>query len=193
VTVTARPSTGVLLQGGFSTGRTSTDNCEVAAKVPEVLLVGTVWTPLQYCHQDTNFTTQVKWVGSYTVPRVDVLVSAVLQSLPGPAILANYVAPNAVVAPFLGRNLSGNAQNITVGLLSPGTMYGEQSNVVDLRLAKILRFGGSRTSLNLDFYNLLNNNTPTALNNTFGGGTPWQAPQSIPLARYAKIRAQIDF
>jgi carboxypeptidase family protein len=42
-------------------------------------------------------------------------------------------------------------------------------------------------------YNVLNNNTPTSLNNTFGGGTPWQAPQAIPLARFAKVSAQLDF
>ena len=34
-TVNARPGNGVLLQGGVSTGRTSTDNCEVRAQVTE--------------------------------------------------------------------------------------------------------------------------------------------------------------
>ena len=193
VSLTARPAAGVMLQGGISTGRTSSDNCEVAAKVPGVLQAGSLWTPHQFCHQDSNFATQVKWVGTYTIPRLDVLISAVLQSLPGPVILASYVAPNAAVAPSLGRSLSGNAQNITVGLVSPGTLSGEQSNIVDLRFGKILRAGGVRASLNLDFYNLFNNNTPTALNNTFGGGTPWQAPQAIPLARFAKVSAQLDF
>ena len=193
VSLTARPAAGIMLQGGVSTGRTSTDNCNVAARVPGVLQAGTVWTPLQFCHQDADFATQVKWAGTYTVPRLDVLISAVVQSLPGPVILANYVAPNAVVAPSLGRSLSGNAQNITVGLVSPGTISGKQSNIVDLRLGKILRAGRYRASLNLDVYNVFNNNTPTALNNTFGGGTPWQAPQAIPLARFAKVSAQIDF
>jgi hypothetical protein len=103
------------------------------------------------------------------------------------------VAPNAVLAPSLGRNLSGNAQNITVGLLSPGRVSGKQSNIVDIRLGKILRPGRYRASLNLDVYNLFDNNTPTALNNTFGGGTLWQAPQAIPLARFAKVSAQLDF
>jgi hypothetical protein len=64
---------------------------------------------------------------------------------------------------------------------------------MDLRLGKILRVARFRASLNLDLYNLFNNNTPTALNNSFGGGTPWQAPQAIPLARFAKVSAQIDF
>ena len=37
VTINARPRAGMLLQGGLSTGRRSTDNCEVAEKVPGVL------------------------------------------------------------------------------------------------------------------------------------------------------------
>jgi hypothetical protein len=193
VTMNARPRAGVLLQGGLSTGRTSTDNCEVAVQVPESLRVGGVWTPLEYCHQDTKFVTQVKALGSYTVPRVGVQISGTLISLPGPLILANYNAPNAVVAPSLGRSLSGNAANITVGLQSPGTMYGERLNQVDLRVAKILRVGRSRTSLNLDFLNLFNSNSILAVNNTFGGATPWLTPQSILLAGYVKIGAQVDF
>ena len=32
--LTARPRSGVSLQGGLSSGRTTTDNCEVAAQVP---------------------------------------------------------------------------------------------------------------------------------------------------------------
>ena len=48
-----------------------------------------------------------------------------------------------------------------MGLLSPGTLYGEQSNVTDLRVAKILRVDRTRMSLNVNFYNVFNNSTPT--------------------------------
>ena len=34
--LTARPQGGVTLQGGLSSGRTTIDNCEVAAKLPEI-------------------------------------------------------------------------------------------------------------------------------------------------------------
>ncbi|MND04612.1 hypothetical protein D3C83_249710 [compost metagenome] len=57
----------------------------------------------------------------------------------------------------------------------------------------MLRFGRTRTSVNFDVYNVFNGNTVQALNNTFGGATPWQQPQSILLARFAKISAQFDF
>ena len=60
-------------------------------------------------------------------------------------LAANYAAPNSVVAPSLGRNLSGNAANVTVNLVAPGTMYGDRINQLDVRVAKTLRYGRSRT------------------------------------------------
>jgi hypothetical protein len=183
----------VVLQGGVSSGRTSTDNCEVVASVPEANISGSTVTPQQFCHNDTAFLTQLKFLGSYTVPRVDVQVSGALQSIPGPQILANYNAPNAVVAPSLGRPLSGNAANVTVNLLEPGTMYGERLNQLDLRFGKILRFGRTRLTASLDVYNALNSNAVLTQNNTFGGQIPWQQPQSILTARFIKIGAKVDF
>ena len=51
-------------------------------------------------------------------------------------LAANYAAPNAAVAPSLGRNLSGNAPNVTVNLVAPGTMYGDRINQLDLRVGQ---------------------------------------------------------
>jgi hypothetical protein len=185
VTVNARLQQGVTLQGGLSSGRTVTDNCEVLALVPEA---GPTGRP--YCHVQTNFLTQVKLLGSYTVPRVDVQIAGTFQSLPGPQILANYVAPNAAVAPSLGRPLSGGAANVTVNLVPPGTMYGERLNQLDLRFSKILRWRATRTAVNLDFYNALNSSAVLSQNNNFA---TWQVPQSILLARFAKFSVQFDF
>jgi hypothetical protein len=187
VTVNARPRQGLLLQGGTSTGRTITDNCEVLAKLPEMNVTG-----LPYCHVATNFLTQAKFLGSYTIPRVEVLVSGTFQSLPGPNILASYTAPNALVVPSLGRNLSGNAANVTVNLVAPGTLYEERTNQLDLRVAKILRFGRTRTNVGIDIYNALNGNSPLTLDNTF---VPigWPRPTEILLARFVKLNVQLDF
>jgi hypothetical protein len=202
VNFNARPASGVLLQGGFSTGRTVTDNCEVVAKLPETsvigissssgggLQVGAATPSNTYCHVATKFLTQVKFLGSYTIPRVDVQFSGAFQSVPGPQILANYTATNAVVSPSLGRNLSGNAANTTVNLVAPGTMYGERMNQLDLRFAKIVRFGRTETSLNVDLYNALNGNAVLAQNDSFGA---WQRPTSILLARFVKLGVLINF
>ena len=83
-------------------------------------------------------------------------LSATFQSKPGPVLEANYAAPNAAVAPSLGRNLSGNAANVTVNLVEPGTLRGNRINQLDFRVAKSLRFGGLRTLIAVDLYNALN-------------------------------------
>ena len=63
VNVNLRARGGVIVQGGTSTGRTSTDNCEVVAQVPELNPLGA-----PHCHQDTNWLTQFKLLGSYLIP-----------------------------------------------------------------------------------------------------------------------------
>ena len=194
----ARLQNGVLLQGGVSTGKTVTDNCEIVAQLPESLLGAQAlgganansWMSQQYCHQESPFLTQVKLIGSYIVPRIDVIVSGTFQSVPGPQILANYNAPNAEVAPVLGRPLAGGAPNITLQLVDPGTLYGERLNQVDLRFSKRFRFSGRRVNFNVDLYNALNSDTVLTVNNAFA---VWQRPTLNINARYLTIGAQLDF
>ena len=190
LTTTIRPHQGLLLQGGLITGRTLTDNCEILAKLPEVSPLGA-----PYCHQVTDFLTQLKFFGSYTVPKIDVQVSGALQSIPGPAIAANQVIPNAVVKPSLGRDLIGGAANVTVNLVAPGTLYGDRLNQLDMRFAKVLKVGRTRTSVNLDLYNAFNVNTVLAENSTYSNPTQtgWRVPTTLVTARFAKFSLQLDF
>jgi hypothetical protein len=186
VSVNARVRDGVLLQGGLSTGRASTDNCDLVQKLPELAAA----TPLDYCHIDTKFLTQVKFLGSYRIPRVDVQVSGSMQSVPGPEVQANFVAPSALAAQSLGRPLAGSAPNVTVNIVKPGSMYGERLNQVDLRFAKILRVMARRVSLNLDLYNALNGNAVLQQSNAFGN---WQQPQGVLVGRSVKMSVQYSF
>jgi hypothetical protein len=187
VTMSARLRNGLLVQGGTSTGRTSTNHCEIRDKLPEASLTN------PFCDVATPFLTQVKFLAAYTVPRIDVQLSGTLQNIPGPVANANYVVASALVAPSLGRPLSGNAANVTVSLIEPNSLYGDRINQVDLRVGKILRFGRVRTGVNLDVFNALNSAAVLAVNNSFGGTTPWQRPQSILQARLVKISLQADF
>ena len=198
VTMNFRPGGGVLLQGGLSSGKTTYDNCEVAAKVPEGLSGAPVFfivnaavrQPLAFCHVETPFLTQVKFIGSYTIPKIDVRFSATYQGLPGPPIYAEYTATNAIIRPSAGRDWSGGAANQTVNIVHPGTLYGERLHQFDVRFAKLFNFGRTRTSLGVDIFNALNADTVISVNNSYGA---WQRPTSILLARFAKISAQIDF
>ena len=213
VNLSMRPQAGVMLQGGVSAGSTLTDICDVAAKVPEMLLgtatpanattpqvlavstnnadaIRNQWIPAQFCRQRSPFLTNVKFAGSYTIPRADVLVSGTFRSVPGPEIYANYTATNGVIQPSLGRVLSGGVANLPVTIVEPGTMYGERLNQVDVRFGKILHVGRTKAVVNLDLYNLFNVNSVLTVNYAYA---TWLRPTSILLARFAKIGVQVDF
>lgn len=202
--VSARLQNGLRLQGGISTGKRVTDNCEIVAKLPELLFAtnnatinlgdtnNNVWLPGQFCHQEEPFLTQAKLSSFFTIPRIQVLLAASFSSVPGGLIAANLVANNALLASSstLGRSLSGNTANMTINIVEPGSVYIERLTSLDFRVGKILRFGGTRTTINLDLYNALNADTIRTVNNTF---TAWQTPTSILLARFIKISATWDF
>ena len=198
VILTARPQSGLTVQGGLSSGRTTVDNCEVARKLPEILAGLPVLNdpntgaqfPAQYCHQQSPYLTQVKFLGSYMVPKIDVLISAALQSVQGPQVIGNFVATNASVSPSLGRQLAGNAANVTVNLLPPGGMYGDRRNQFDLRLGKVLRLAGTQTKLHLDLNNLFNANAVLTENPSYA---VFRQPASIIPARVARVGLQFDF
>jgi hypothetical protein len=181
VSVQARLGNGLTFQGGTSTGRTITDQCDVTPKVDS--------PSSRFCRVEPPFLTQFKGLGSYIVPKIDVRVSGTYQSLPGPHIAANYVAGNAEVIPNLGRPLAGVA-NITFNMAEPGSVYGERLHQLDLRFAKLVRFSGRTVAFNVDLYNALNANPVVLLNNNYAA---WQVPQGILQARFVKLSAQLDF
>jgi hypothetical protein len=183
VSVNARPRADLLLNGGVSTGRATNDNCDVVTKIDNP-------SPL-YCRTQEKFRTQVKFLGVYTVPRIDVQISGSYQNTAGPEITANYVASLAEVQPSLGRPLAGGARNVTVNLVAPGTIYGARLTQVDLRIGKIVQIGRIRATPTLDVYNLLNASTVLSQSNVYG--PTWQQPQSILPARFAKVGLQLAF
>jgi hypothetical protein len=198
VNVTARLSS-LTLAAGTSTGRTSTDNCDVFAIAPEtqvtVGLAGAVAAsgvviPTQFCHVDTKFLTQLKGYGTYTVPHVDIQMSASLQSIPGYAVVGYYVATNAIVLPSLGRPLAGAAANVSVQIVPPGQSYGDRLNQLDLRFAKIFRFGTLRMTPSFDVYNVTNGSAVVAENGNYG---VFRAPVQITQGRLAKFSLNVTF
>lgn len=201
VNLNARLSAGFFGSGGFSVGRTSTDNCEVMSKLPEVGFESLNFfspfffttMPTQFCKRDGVFTTQIKGLAGYTIPKADVLVSGTFQSLPGVNVEARLSAP---FRPDVGglQQFPGLA---VFHVIEPGQVYGERLNQTDIRVAKVLRFGRARTMVGIDVYNLFNTDVVTGQNNTYtpvpGGVGIWQVPNLVLQARFWKISAQIDF
>lgn len=182
VSLSARLPRGIVLQGGTSTGRVKTDNCFVIDS-PQALLNCDVTPPFQ---------TQVKLLGVYPLPFWGIQTSATFQSLPGPQILATYVARNSEILPSLGRNLSSGVNGTTpVPLIKPGTVFGNRLNQLDFRLSKIFRSGSRRVQANLDLYNMLNGAAVLAQNNNFG--TAWLVPSQVLQGRLIRFSGQFDF
>jgi hypothetical protein len=194
VTFNMRLRQGVTIQGGTSTGQSVIDNCAVRAQLPELTLTGGISPTTPWCHTATGFITQARGLVSYTIPKADVQVAATLQSNPGAALVANYTVTSAEAALTLGRPLSNNAPNATINIVSPGTMYGDRLNQLDVRATKILKFGRTRTNIGIDVYNLLNSNAVQTYNSSYvPGASTWPLPTLVLPARFAKLSAQIDF
>ncbi len=207
VNVTARIRNGLTFQGGTSTGRGVRDNCAVTAKVPELLLVAGAWQPIDSCHVDEPWLTQIRGLASYVVPKIDVQLSAGVQFKPGTfgidgnasatnggSATAIYNVPNSVAQITLGRPLSGNAANTAVNLLSPGQLYGDYIRQVDVRIGKILRFGRTKTSVGLDLYNLTNSNAGLTYNQQFGvDGSTFMRPLTVLYPRFVRFNVTVDF
>jgi hypothetical protein len=222
VSVQARLRNGLTVQGGTSTGRRLADACAVRAGLPELgsndtglstnssvtanvnALGGgpyalSVRNP--YCRIAEPYRTDFRGLATYTVPKVDVQVAATWVSIPGDSLRADYVVTNAWIAsgPNPLRNPDGSlralsgASTVTVNLIPPATMWGERRNNLDLRIAKILRYGGMRTQVGVDIFNLLNADTVTNYNYGFVPNGTWLRPTTIVPARYARIGVQVDF
>jgi hypothetical protein len=173
VGVVARLRNGLTVQGGTSTGRRLLDGCELRALVPEegftigAMSAATVSRQAQnfnlsavtnpYCRIVEPYLTSATGLATYTIPKADVQVALTWQSNPGLDLAANYVANNAVIAAGpqpLGRALAGGTANVTVNLIPPATLYGPRRNTLDFRVAKVVRYGRTRTQIGLDVYNL---------------------------------------
>ena len=204
VTVNTRLSNGLQIQGGVSTGRQDLEFCDVAAAVPEWLTVNNVRQPEAFCDMETPFLTQVKGLATYLIPRIDVQVAGTIQSRPfvgtnlpsiaSQSLAANWLVSNAQIIPELGRALAGGAQTASINIVEPGDLYGDRITQIDFRVAKVLRFGRTRTNLGLDLFNLFNASPIATYNQSYvQTGASWLQPSSIIGARIAKLSMQFDF
>jgi hypothetical protein len=203
--VNARLGRGIVVQGGTSTGRGISDTCGVE--------IGRFGRPLRVvdgvpsCGDTERFLTTFRGLATYTVPKIDVLVSAIVRSQPnaqpggnvgtnGSSRVANYQMTAAQFQQFTGRPLRPGVTSESVNLLLPGQVHGERINNLDMRLAKIVRFRGTRANIGIDLYNLTNSNTPTAYDsvyNPIADQNTWFRPTAVLQPRFVRFNVQFDF
>ena len=206
----ARLGGGTIIQGGLSTGKQVTDNCAVVAQVPEAAVPGVslngapgnIAGPLggPFCHQEQPWLLQVKGLGTYTVPKIGIQLSGTFQSVNGPQLAATLVVPcgaGSSVAAQLGRNCTAAGGNVTVNLVSPGSLIGERLNQFDFRVGKVFRFaGGRRITPSIDLFNLFNGNsvlTQTSAYPTTASQSRFGVPTFIQQARLLKFTVSASF
>ncbi len=201
VTITARLHNGFVFQGGTSTGRGVTDYCALASNMPEILnpaltngannLASTAYQPTSACHVAENWLTQFRGLASYVIPKIDVLFSATIQSLPNAT-----TGPTDTTVGSNGTSLTANyspTPAATYNLVQPGTFYGPRVNLVNLRAGKVLTFGRWKATPAIDLFNLFNSNTGLAFNQVYGNGAQYLQPTSIQTPRFVRLNVTVDF
>jgi hypothetical protein len=203
IVLNARHRSGVTVQVGTSTGRGVLDNCEVVARIPEMLnpaltTGGNPATAVQQqagsCDRADEWLTQLRGNAAYTIPRIDVLVSGIFRSQPNaPLGGGNSLGTNGVsLAAEYSALINGATQ--TVNLLVPGQHYAERINQVDMRLTKILRFGRTRTSVGIDVLNLFNANTAVDFVEALTGPNDnYLQPNQILNPRFVRFNITVDY
>ena len=181
----------LLLQGGMSTSKGVSDNCDVVTKLDN--------PSTRFCHSETQWLTQVKFSAPIRFgttsrsPRPTRTFPASASEHAGVRSGATYVATNAVIAPSLGRNLASAALG-PCRSWSRARCTRNRLRQFDLRIGKTFTMGGTQLKAMVDFYNLFNSSTSVLLTDTYGvTGAAWLQTQQILLARYAKLGVQIDF
>jgi hypothetical protein len=195
-TVNARLRQGLTLQFGTNTGRKIDDTCATVVKIDS--------PDPRDCRLSPPYQTTVRGLASYTVPVVDVLLSATVRSQPPLALSANWPVPNSVVVQLLGRVPPGGTLggNTNVALLdNEHRLYADNRRTqLDLRVAKVFRFGARRLDIGVDGENLLNTNYATgyagtyqfSAGNTAMGGT-WNNPTAIYTPRFVRMNFTVSF
>ena len=203
VTLNARMRRGLTLQFGTNTGRKIDDTCASVVKIDS--------PDPRDCRLSPPYQTTIRGLASYTIPRVEVLVSTAIRSQPPLALSATWPVPNTCATPgclsvqnLLGRVPPGGTAggNTNVALLdNDHRLFADNRRTqVDMRVAKVFRFGTKRLDVGVDGENLLNTNYATgyagtyqfSAGNTAMGGT-WNNPTAIYTPRYARLNFTLSF
>ena len=149
--------------------------------------------PDDYCHLETPWLTQAKFIASFRLPWQDIGISATIQSTPGGSYNANYAVPNASISgltnPATGAARNPNAA-LSANLLPPGSAYNDRINQVDMKFTKNFRMANQRSvRAAVGLYNAFNSNALTGVSSTFNAAN-WQKATSI-LSTIPEVRSAV--
>jgi hypothetical protein len=212
----SRLRNGLTTQIGGGIGRGLVDTCDTVTKFNNVnAATGAIAGPdPRGCRNVEPWQTAWRGLASYTVPKIGVLISAVLRSQPevqlsGATVLtgntsAQWQVPNSVIAAALGHLPPGaTATGTTIIPLADNdhrVFSNQRRTQIDMRFAKILRHGRTRADIGIDLNNLLNTNYATGFATTYiynTDNTPrpsgWGTPTSIYNPRFVRLNFTVNF
>jgi hypothetical protein len=214
---------GAFVRAGVTAGRRTFDQCGLqqagfdannGAAAP--VFVGQEIYPdgTTYCHREYPYRPDFKFLGSYTLP-YGVMFSGTYQFSrgvqtggAGPSILGTWTLAGASFAPggssngvpvgsTLGRALNAASATKSVQLIREGLEYGEQNlSQLDLRASKRFTVARYRFRVDVDLYNVFNNNWPYTVQSAFSTSpttSVWLRPTNVLQGRLFKIGGQFDF
>ena len=169
----------------------------------------------RFCDRLRPWQTNVRGTASYTIPWIDVLVSSTFSVRPGTQTNASYtvdIANDLVWGPNSQSRkgttfVNSGATTVSQALLSDDT-FGERITLIDMKIAKNVRFMGKRISIGADVYNIFNSDAALGYCATFpnpargieGCGTAaagtlqqWNEVTNIVTPRYARFQIRADF
>jgi hypothetical protein len=212
VTVNARLRGGLTTQIGTTTGRGKVNTCEVDVLYNQVTAAtGAIAGPdPRGCDDVEPWMTTLRGLASYTIPRIDVLVSTVIRSQPEALLAgtanatAQWQVPNSVIIAALGHShpsLTPTGTTVVpLGHNDKRIYSGERRTQVDMRFAKIVRFGRTRTDIGVDLNNMFNTGYATGFNTTYQFLTDnnprpsgWSTPTSLVNPRFVRLNFTVNF
>jgi hypothetical protein len=212
ITLNARLRGGLTTQFGTTTGRGKVNTCDVDVRYNQVnAATGAIAGPdPRGCDDVEPWQTLVRGLASYTIPKIDVLISTVVRSQPEALLAgtasttAQWQVPNSVIIAALGHShpsLTPTGTTVVpLGHNDTRIYGGERRTQVDMRFAKIVRFGRTRTDIGVDVNNLFNTNYANTFNTTYTyitdnaprpGG--WGTPTGIINPRFVRLNFTVNF
>ncbi|HTM04316.1 MAG TPA: TonB-dependent receptor [Vicinamibacterales bacterium] len=193
ITLNARLRGGLTTSIGSSTGRSVVNTCaqDIASSNPDP----------RGCNNVAPFQSTIRGLASYTIPKIDVLISGTFRSEPPLSLSASMVVPNSTIAAVLGHLPFGANPTGTTTIAITDEDHRIYANnrrsQIDMRFAKVLRFGRTRADVGVDLSNLLNTNYATAYAGTYSltdanGGT-WNNPTAVYPPRFVRLNFTFNF